>query len=83
MRLVDCDDVEAAQRELPALVARLGLALRRFERRRADLEDVFVDLVGEATPMSGFVAFLRKELRETVQHLAHLGAARRSCSSRR
>ena len=46
--LVTCDDVEAAQRELPALVGRLGLALRRFGIDELDLEDVFVDLVGEA-----------------------------------
>ena len=45
--LVTCDDVEAAQRELPALVGRLGLALRRFGVDELDLEDVFVDLVGE------------------------------------
>jgi ABC-2 type transport system ATP-binding protein len=45
--LVTCDDVEAAQRELPALVGRLGLALRRFGIDELDLEDVFVDLVGE------------------------------------
>jgi ABC-2 type transport system ATP-binding protein len=45
--LVTCDDVGAAQRELPALVGRLGLALRRFGVDELDLEDVFVDLVGE------------------------------------
>jgi ABC-2 type transport system ATP-binding protein len=45
--LVTCDDVEAAQRELPALVGRLDLALRRFGVHELDLEDVFVDLVGE------------------------------------
>ncbi len=39
------DDLEAAQRELPALVARLGLALRRLESDELSLEDVFVDLV--------------------------------------
>ena len=44
--LATCDDVEAAQRELPALVGRLGLALRRFGVDELDLEDVFVDLVG-------------------------------------
>jgi ABC-2 type transport system ATP-binding protein len=45
--LVTCDAVEVAQRELPALVGRLGLALRRFGVDELDLEDVFVDLVGE------------------------------------
>ena len=45
--LVTCDDLETAQRELPALVGRLGLALRRFGVDELDLEDVFVDLVGE------------------------------------
>ncbi|MCX6374318.1 MAG: ABC transporter ATP-binding protein, partial [Actinobacteria bacterium] len=39
------DDLEAAQRELPALVARLGLALLRLESDELSLEDVFVDLV--------------------------------------
>jgi len=39
------DDLEAAQRELPALVARLGLALRHLESDELSLEDVFVDLV--------------------------------------
>jgi ABC-2 type transport system ATP-binding protein len=39
------DDLEAAQRELPALVARLGLALRSLESDELSLEDVFVDLV--------------------------------------
>ncbi len=43
--LVTCDDVDAAQRELPALVGRLGLALRRFAVDELDLEDVFVDLL--------------------------------------
>jgi ABC-2 type transport system ATP-binding protein len=42
------DDPEAAQRELPALVARLGLALRRLESDELSLEDVFVDLVDGA-----------------------------------
>jgi ABC-2 type transport system ATP-binding protein len=36
-----------AQRELPVIVARLGLQLRRMETEEAALEDVFVDLVGE------------------------------------
>jgi len=36
-----------AQRELPAIVARLGLELRRLETEEAGLEDMFVDLVGE------------------------------------
>jgi len=39
------DDLETAQRELPALVAHLGLALRRLESDELSLEDVFVDLV--------------------------------------
>jgi ABC-2 type transport system ATP-binding protein len=39
------DDVEAAQRELPALVAHLGLALRRLQSDELSLEDVFVSLV--------------------------------------
>ena len=39
------DDLETAQRELPALIARLGLALRRLEGDELSLEDVFVDLV--------------------------------------
>ncbi len=48
--LVTCDDVDAAQRELPALVGRLGLALHRFGVDEVGLEDVFVDLIGEAGP---------------------------------
>ena len=43
-------DLEAAYREVPALVARLGLALRRFEADEVSLEDVFVDLVEGAKP---------------------------------
>ena len=39
------DDPEAAQRDLPAVVARENLALRRFESDELSLEDVFVDLV--------------------------------------
>jgi len=43
--LVEVVDLEAAYRQLPALVARLGLSLRRFEADEVSLEDVFVDLV--------------------------------------
>ena len=46
--LVSVDDLEAAQREIPAAVARLGLALRRMEGDELSLEDVFVSLVGGA-----------------------------------
>ena len=35
-------------------MGRLGLALRRFGVDELDLEDVFVDLVGEGPPMNGF-----------------------------
>ena len=41
-------DPELAARELPALGVANGPALRRFERRAASLEDVFVQIVGEA-----------------------------------
>jgi ABC-2 type transport system ATP-binding protein len=47
--LVEVADLEVAFREVPALVARLGLALRRFEADEVSLEDVFVDLVQGAT----------------------------------
>ena len=40
-------DLAAAQREIPAVIANAGLALRRFEIEEASLEDVFVELVGE------------------------------------
>jgi len=43
--LVEVTDLEVAFREVPAAVARLGLALRRFEADEVSLEDVFVDLV--------------------------------------
>ena len=40
-------DVDTAQRDVPAMVAERGLALRRFEGGEVSLEEVFVDLVGE------------------------------------
>ena len=43
--LVSVDDLEAAQREIPAAVARLGLALRRLDDDELSLEDVFVSLI--------------------------------------
>jgi ABC-2 type transport system ATP-binding protein len=46
---VEVADLERAYREVPALVARLGLSLRRFEADEVSLEDVFVDLVRGAT----------------------------------
>ena len=48
--LVEVVDLEAAYRQLPVLVARLGLSLRRFEADEVSLEDVFVDLVEGAKP---------------------------------
>jgi ABC-2 type transport system ATP-binding protein len=42
-------DLSMAQREVPAAIAALGLALRRFEIEEASLEDVFVGLVGGAS----------------------------------
>ncbi len=47
--LVEVTDLEVAYREVPALVARLGLSLRRFEADEVSLEDVFVDLVEGAS----------------------------------
>ncbi|HET6493755.1 MAG TPA: ABC transporter ATP-binding protein, partial [Thermoleophilia bacterium] len=41
------DDLATAQRELPALIARSGLALQRLDSDELSLEDVFVDLVGK------------------------------------
>jgi ABC-2 type transport system ATP-binding protein len=43
--VVEVIDLEAAYRQAPALVARLGLSLRRFEAVEVSLEEVFVDLV--------------------------------------
>ncbi len=43
--VVEVTDLEVAYRDVPALVARLGLSLRRFEADEVSLEDVFVDLV--------------------------------------
>jgi len=40
-------DLAMARRELPALVAALGLELRRLELEEPSLEDVFIDLVGD------------------------------------
>jgi ABC-2 type transport system ATP-binding protein len=48
--VVEVTDLETAFRDVPAQVARLGLALRRFEAVEVSLEDVFVDLVGGAAP---------------------------------
>lgn len=39
-------DLDAARLRVPALVAGLGLGLRRFDEEEASLEDVFVELVG-------------------------------------
>ena len=47
--VVEVTDLEEAYTAVPALVARLGLALRRFEADEVSLEDVFVDLVEGAS----------------------------------
>ncbi len=39
-------DLSTAQREIPAVIATAGVALRRFEIGETSLEDVFVELVG-------------------------------------
>ena len=41
------DDLAAAQREIPAVIARSGLALRRLESDELSLEDVFVGLISK------------------------------------
>ena len=51
--VVEVTDLEVAYREVPALVARLGLPLRRFEADEVSLEDVFVDLVQGASSATG------------------------------
>ncbi len=54
---VSISDVEAAEHEIPTVIAERRLALRRFEGGEVDLEEVFVELVsggaktdGEARP---------------------------------
>jgi ABC-2 type transport system ATP-binding protein len=47
--VVEVTDLEEAYIAVPALVARLGLPLRRFEADEVSLEDVFVDLVEGAS----------------------------------
>jgi ABC-2 type transport system ATP-binding protein len=42
-------DLPTAQRDVPAVIAATGVALRRFEIEEGSLEDVFVDLVGGAS----------------------------------
>jgi ABC-2 type transport system ATP-binding protein len=39
-------DLATAQREIPAVIAAAGVALRRFEIEETSLEEVFVELVG-------------------------------------
>jgi len=46
--VISASDIEAAERDIPALVAERGLALKRLEGGEVTLEEVFVDLVGEA-----------------------------------
>ena len=46
--VISASDIEAAEREIPALVAERGLTLKRLEGGEVTLEEVFVDLVGEA-----------------------------------
>jgi len=49
--VLEAPDLETAFRELPAVVAAQGLALRRLEAAEVSLEEVFVDLVqGAAVP---------------------------------
>jgi ABC-2 type transport system ATP-binding protein len=45
---VTVTDVAAARRDIPRIVADLGVGLVRFEAAELTLEEVFVDLVGEA-----------------------------------
>ena len=41
------DNAEAAEKELPALVAELGLGIKKFEAVKYSLEDVFMRVLGE------------------------------------
>ena len=43
-------DLPTAEREIPAAIAAAGVMLRRFEIEEASLEEVFVELVGDAAP---------------------------------
>ena len=47
---ITAEDADVAERALPGVVAGAGLALRRLEADEVSLEEVFVDLVGEAAP---------------------------------
>ena len=47
---ITAEDRDVAERALPGIVAGAGLALRRLEADEISLEEVFVDLVGEAAP---------------------------------
>ena len=42
-------DLQAAQKDIPAVIAAAGAALRRFEIEDASLEEAFMELVGETS----------------------------------
>lgn len=51
--ILTVSDLPAAEREIPALIASLGLRLHRFEAGEASLEEAFVDLVGGDRDFAG------------------------------
>ncbi len=48
--VITVTDMDAAQRQIPAMVAALRMGLYRMEAGEMGLEEVFVELVGNGQP---------------------------------